>query len=269
MKVNRNLTTHPKFIAYKRELGDPAALEYLIRLWGHCEEQQRGEDWGKVTAEYIEAICNWPGEREKLFTALTRPFCGKPGWISIKSGGKVIISNWNEQNIGLVANWLRNPGGKKKNGSPKGNPPETPRGSRGQAPGNPIREDLTGEEGSGKKARAHIDFPEVEIPSLEEVLDFCRRSKGTPQEVSEETGRAFWQHYEKTALPPWTDNGSKHFQWRGKLVTWARKDLESGGAKKSPADEKNRAQLEAELDIERDPAKRQALKDQLKKLGGA
>ena len=104
MNVHPALTRHPKFVAFKRALGDAQALEYLLNIWGHCQEKKRGEDWGKVSLDYVEAIAGWSGEAGKLWTALTMPFCGKNGWIHNKNG-KVIVTAWNEHNGMLLKCW--------------------------------------------------------------------------------------------------------------------------------------------------------------------
>lgn len=279
MNVHTNLTTHPKFLLFKRELGDPAALEYLLRLWGQCQLNMRGENWGKVSSEYLETTLGWFGEAGRLFAALSRPYCGKPGWIKISSQGGMTVTNWEEHNHTLVNNWRRNPTGMKKTalptGTPTGTPTGRPRARRGLPAGEPhlIGVELSRVEVSGVPERAPVlpdgkpdgegdgrHFAEAAIPSLAEVLAFCAGPAGIP----EKTGRAFFHHYEKTAHPAWTDQAGKRFQWPGKLTAWHARDREKGGAQK-PEGEKTREGLEALLEAETDPGRRAALKAELKK----
>lgn len=126
--------------------------------------------------------------------------------------------------------------------------------------------DRTGLDGSGDSERARGsggDFPEANIPTLAEVLAYC--SKAIPEAIPEETGRAFFHHYEKIRHPAWTDDGDKRFQWEGKLGSWHRKDLEKKRGGQKPAGEKTAEQLEALLAAETDPVKRAELKAELKK----
>ena len=115
MIVEATVLEHPKFLLLRREVGD-CALEFLVRLWGHCQKEQRGEDWGKVGADYVEAIAQWNGEAGKLYRSLLRPVKnGGVGWIEERRG-KVIVHDWNLVNAKLVANWVNGA----KGGRPKG-----------------------------------------------------------------------------------------------------------------------------------------------------
>lgn len=281
MIVQPNLTTHPKFLMFKQALGDPCALEYLLRLWGHCQVMKRGGEWGKVTADYVEAVCIWSGSPGKLFEAFCREFCGKPGWIKANGQGKITITGWNEHNAKLVSDWTNGSKGGRPRKQPTPNPSGTHGLTQGAKPkthrkpmGDPIGLDRTGLDGSGvRNARAasagdlgdlnQAHFAEAQIPALEEVLAYC--AAAIPAPIPAETGRAFFEHYEKTRHPKWTDDGEKRFQWRGKLDAWHRRDLERGRGLQKPAGEKTREQLEALLGVETDPARRQELKQQLKK----
>lgn len=277
MIVQPNLTTHPKFLMFKRELGTADALEYLLRLWGHCQVMQRGGEWGAVNADYVEAVCIWSGLKGKLFEALCAPFCGKPGWVKVNAHGKVTIVGWNEHNLKLVSDWHNG----RKGGRPKkakgSNPSEThglTQGAKGKTHrkpmGTPIGLDRIGEDGSGVPERARgsgeADFPEAEIPSLEAVLAYCGVTTPTRGVIPEETGRAFWEHFERSRYPRWTDKNGNHFQWRGRLDTWHRGDVEKNrpGQKTGPV-EKTREQLEALLEAETDPGRRAELKAEIKK----
>lgn len=120
MNVHPGLTEHAKFRLLKtglRGIGAPEelAMEVLIRLWGHCQTMQRGENWGRVTAEYVEAVCCWSGKPGALFDLLAKDFCGQEGWIRVQRG-QVIICGWEEHNKSLLNRWYAGP----KGGRPKG-----------------------------------------------------------------------------------------------------------------------------------------------------
>ena len=104
MVVQPDLLDHPKFLAFKKWIGGLAA-EYLIRLWGHCQELRKGENWGKADSDYVETVCDWKGEPGKLFAALEKQCCGKPGWIHRNEQGDLIVTNWEKHNKYLIKNW--------------------------------------------------------------------------------------------------------------------------------------------------------------------
>ncbi len=117
MRVEPELPMHPKFMRLKRIVGD-AALEYLVRLWAHCQGNQRGEHWPGADADYVEMICGWDGEPGVLFKGLTE--CGKPGFVEVEKSGRR-IHDWEEMNSQTVANWRKNPNGRKGKNQPRTN----------------------------------------------------------------------------------------------------------------------------------------------------
>ncbi len=288
MIVEPSLTTHPKFQMFKRALGDPQALEYLLRLWGHCQLMRRGENWGKMNADYIEAVCAWSGEQGKLFKALSSEFCGKPGWIKVSAKGEVIIVGWEEHNRHLVTLWDNASYGK-RGGRPAKKPIGNPMGYEKKPIGSekithrPPRLDRIGEDRSECTEHPPVrpsdgEIPEgetagkpsahfAEIPSLAEVLAFANG----PAAIPEKSARKFFEHYEKTAAPPWTDANGRRFQWQGKLASWATRDREvlaHGHQPEGTPTDKTLEQLEAELAAETDSAKRQAIRAEIKKARG-
>lgn len=142
MRIEPELPDHPKFLRFKKIVGE-GAMEYLIRLFGHCQNNQRGEFWAGADADYVEMICRWDREPGVLSQALTQ--CGKPGFLELTHDG-VIVHDWNEMNSQAVANWRKNPrgrGAKKQsgtNGEPTANP-VLPLGQNGGA--NPTRQEPT------------------------------------------------------------------------------------------------------------------------------
>ena len=109
MRVEPELLGHPKFLRLKRIVGD-GAMEYLVKLWGHCQGNQRGEFWPGADAGYVEMVCGWDGEMGVLYRALVE--CGRPGFIRVESEG-LRIHDWDEMNPQFVKNWHRNPLGRK------------------------------------------------------------------------------------------------------------------------------------------------------------
>ena len=125
MRVEPELPINPKYRRLKTAVGD-VAMECLITIWAHCQQNQRGEFWQGADAAYVEMICNWTGNHGELFRALVE--CGhhKAGFIIPEEGG-LRIHEWEEMNCQMVGNWRRNPSGRKT-------PTATPTGSpTGQA----------------------------------------------------------------------------------------------------------------------------------------
>lgn len=113
MNVELELLTHPKYRALRRRVG-PEALEYLLRLWGHCATNKRGQDWPNADSAYVEDVCDWTGTPGELFKHLV-----EIRFVDAAPRG-LVIHDWNEQNSFTVANWNRNPHG--RNGRPTAQP---------------------------------------------------------------------------------------------------------------------------------------------------
>ena len=110
MNVELELLTHPKYRRLRKAVG-PEAVEYLLRLWGHCGTNKRGERWPGADAFYVECVCDWQGTAGSLYTALL-----EARFIDVVNGC-VVVHDWEDQNSFTVANWARNPngrGGKKR-----------------------------------------------------------------------------------------------------------------------------------------------------------
>lgn len=104
MVIKPTLLQHPKFMALERAVGGNA-LKYLVRLWGHCESEQRGSAWANAGAAYVEAVCQWEGPGGNLFEALLTPVTKNgAGWIELNDTG-LVIHDWEEFNATLVAAW--------------------------------------------------------------------------------------------------------------------------------------------------------------------
>jgi hypothetical protein len=120
MNVTPELVNHPRFLGLKaalRECGQEGqALEFLVRLWGHCQVGQRGENWGKKEPLYVEMVCLWGGEPGKLFKILTQDYMGEGPWVRVDKRGVVTVMNWAKHNAKLVTAW--------RNGVYGGRPPK-------------------------------------------------------------------------------------------------------------------------------------------------
>jgi len=100
MIIEADITNHPKFVRLKSLVGD-IALEYLVRLWGHCQQSKRGQFWPGATSDYVEVVCTGRSQRGKIFKALLD--CR---WVHERENG-VEIHEWNKYNASLVARWNR------------------------------------------------------------------------------------------------------------------------------------------------------------------
>lgn len=118
MKVVSNMLDHPKFLKLKKRVGNVAA-ECLLRIWGHCETNQKGELWSGADGEYVEIVAKFDGISGDLFNALVE--CG---WVE-KRRGAVLIHDWNATNSRAVTNWSLGNIPKKSRGKNNGKPTES------------------------------------------------------------------------------------------------------------------------------------------------
>lgn len=195
MIIEPNLERNQKFRALRRAVGKDA-LYFLMRVWAHCQEDQRGAHWGKVDSKYIEAVCDWSGTPGKLYELLTTSIVGgKKPFIEVR-GGRVVVHEWDKRNQSLINSWKNgNKGGRPRvtNGEPTANP----RVTHGQPTANPIREDKSREEDNTPMAR----FREIEVPGWDE----------------------FWAFADMQGLPEWRAKREFGYQqgrtWRG-ITNW-------------------------------------------------
>lgn len=115
MNVEPELLDHPKFLRLEKRVG-AGALKVLLRLWGHCAANKRGERWPLADAEYIECVARWSGLPGELYAALV-----EIGWVEVTSEG-LVIHDWEQNNSFTVLNWSRNPNGRKGNKDKQANP---------------------------------------------------------------------------------------------------------------------------------------------------
>ena len=100
MIVEPDLTNHPKFIQLKSQVGD-VAMEFLVRLWTHCQQNRRSQFWRGANSDYVEVVCTGRGERGRVFAALRD--CR---WIHERPDG-IEVHDWDKHNASLIARWKR------------------------------------------------------------------------------------------------------------------------------------------------------------------
>lgn len=208
MIVKPTLQDHPKFLRLHRKLG-PDALYVLLRMWAHCETDQKGERWRGADPEYIEAVCRWSGDAGRAFAALLE--CE---FVAVVEGG-LIIRNWKKYNQTLVNSWDNGRSGgrpRKTHGKPMGNPrvsgmhssgnprvspsatSQNPPVTHGEPVGPPRREEKSREEKNGEEypqtptsgpAKSDPVNGEVGWPTREQWVAACER-QGVPEHVAQE-----------------------------------------------------------------------------------
>jgi len=221
VNVHPSIHTHPKFIALQGAVGI-GAMHYLTKLWGFCQSAQRGERIGKLSPQFIEALCCWSGEPGKLFLALTAKLTDKgAGWLVVEKGGEYVVHDWNAENYGLVSNWKNGASTKRKHSSGngkatpeqrQGRAPAVPKQSQGDATALPRPLDRIGSDGSGSdgSGSGNTRAPMYPPPALAQVLEHARKSGWTYS--VEEITRAF-QSFEVAKV----EDGS--WFWGKKYVT--------------------------------------------------
>lgn len=130
MIVQPNFLDHWKTRLLVSELGgDEFAPFYVLRLWGHCQEQKTSR-FPKLSAPSLAAICRAKTSAEQLWLAMQNS-----GFIRVKNG-VVVVHQWDEYNAGLLTSWENG----RKGGRPK-KPTGNPRDTRGQPEANPLKTD--------------------------------------------------------------------------------------------------------------------------------
>lgn len=98
MRVERELLHHPRFIKLKMVSGNPAALEWLIALWGYCQKQ-RASRFEDMSPDSLADACGAIIEGEKLLTFLVN--CR---WVKVE-GKTLVVRKWEHWNAGLIQRW--------------------------------------------------------------------------------------------------------------------------------------------------------------------
>jgi uncharacterized lipoprotein NlpE involved in copper resistance len=284
VNVEPGLLSHPKFQAFKRKVGALAA-EYLLRLWQHCQLVKKGGNWGKVTPEYVEAVCEYRGKRGKLFDALLNPLDGSEdgvGWVELRPSGDVVVHDWDRVNARLITSWENGKtGGRSKSLSrnlgtePMGNPRVTdglPMGNPRVTHGSTYRGDKE-DKGDGGDERDTL-------PSLDQVSELEATIPTVEQMAAELATAAVPYEYLRKRHEYLTENGRwlvkdglgrvRLINWKRKILSWWLEDQEKRGAnkqalealRKSATREELKEKLEnlkAELQCQPAPARRAAI----------
>lgn len=110
-------------------LDDPCAPQYIIRLWGHCQNR-RSWVFDGMPVQAAKAICRYLGDAEEFEKAMID--CG----FLAREGDALTVVGWDEHNASLIANWSNGARGGRPKGSgkgtrkkPMGKPTENPSGN--------------------------------------------------------------------------------------------------------------------------------------------
>lgn len=208
MNIEAELVDHPKYLLLRKKVG-VLALEYLIRIWGHCASNRRGEHWRGKDAEYLEIVARWTGEPGALLSALV-----EVGFVDQKPTG-LLIHDWESNNSFTVANWTKNLSGrpsKKKPTSATPEPKPVQDGSHGEAMGKPWAPHgdpvcMSDRVNEGVRAPSLSQDSEPLIPTEAEVRAWAL---GSPAAV-----------HPDYAAEKWADTSEKHL-WvvKGELIDW-------------------------------------------------
>ncbi|HVU38053.1 MAG TPA: hypothetical protein VHC95_06940 [Opitutales bacterium] len=136
--LKTSFPNHRKVRALRRITGRDDSVLCLLRLWAYAEDNLRLEF--DLTPDQLEDICEWEGQAGAFFRALEQ--CG---WIDVDPDGRYwSVHAFAEHNGRMVANWTRNPNGRRgTQGEAKENPP----GTQGEATLNPRRSGYIGDRG--------------------------------------------------------------------------------------------------------------------------
>lgn len=173
MIVQPNFLDHWKTRLLQSELGDdPLAPTYVLRLWGHCQEQ-RTHRFNKLSAPALAAICCFKTSPEQLWLAMQTS-----GFIEVKNT-TVEVHEWDKYNSGLITSWANG----RKGGRPR-KPTGNPRVTHGEPGANPGVTDREDREEKKDKEAAKLPFSSPLFTSA--WSDFCQhrveiRKKLTPK----------------------------------------------------------------------------------------
>lgn len=200
MKVEPELMDHPKYLLLRRAVGE-IALECLLRIWGHCESNKRGELWRGASPEYVEAVCRWKKRPGDLFIALERF-----GWVKAE-GNAIRVHDWEKSNWRAVSNWEL---GSRPKAKAQAN--DKPRLSQGPSPLNEGMSEGVSEAGSLS--------PEVAVPGPED----CRKwavAAGVDQDWAER------KRVHTEGMHGWERNG-RLIDWGKLWKVWYHEDVRGG-----------------------------------------
>lgn len=134
---------HWKTRLFVDAMGHEHAVNYILRLWFHCQQRKTIEFEG-MTPQILKAICRYEGDAQKLFDAITQPGVG----FAERYPNGIRVPKWANLNTKLMANWDNGKtGGRPKitQQEPNDNPPVTQQ----EPTGNPTS-DWGNPQGTGK-----------------------------------------------------------------------------------------------------------------------
>jgi hypothetical protein len=260
VKVDRALLNHPKFRRLHRVVGD-RALMFLVRIWGHCEDQRRGEVWKGADFEYLEMVAEWDGEPNGLAHPLVS--CG---FVDDTKHG-LTIHDWNNHNSLTVRCWNNGDKGGRPHANPKqtvskptGNPTLQPPETHCEPP-NLTYPNLTSVEGGAGGNGAEHHVAGVEIPDDSKVIDWATRwtgdmARGIPARIPEDYVLRWiaWRKDGSTPWPrDWQDDLTRRYRadWVADRHGLKSKSLgiaKTAGAQNSPPVWKQIQQAQADMD---------------------
>lgn len=98
MRVEREILHHPRFVKLKLLSGNPAALEWLIALWGYCQKQRCCRFEG-MTPDNLADACGAIIDGNKLLSFLVD--CR---WVRMEEK-TLVVRKWEHWNAGLIQRW--------------------------------------------------------------------------------------------------------------------------------------------------------------------
>ena len=140
MIVTTDFLDHWKTTLLIQSLNDPAAPQYVIRLWAHCQSSKRWQFEG-ITPDILKAICRFPGDAKAFDTAMLASRFIR------REGNLLSAHNWDLHNSSLISAWTNGAkGGRPPQKAPIEQPPDNPEITHGLPDDNPpgSRYDETG-----------------------------------------------------------------------------------------------------------------------------
>lgn len=98
MRVDRDILHSPKLLKLEAASGNPAAIKWLIALWGYCEKQ-RAWRFDNMSLDCLADACRALIDGEKLLT-----FLRESRFVGIE-GKTLVVRHWEHYNKGLIQRW--------------------------------------------------------------------------------------------------------------------------------------------------------------------
>lgn len=158
MIVKPDAPDHWQTAMLREKLGDDrGTVEYLVRLWGHCERSKRNV-FDNLPSVALKSLCRYPGHANLLESALVAS-----GFLRRDDAGILTVVNWDKHNASLIASW--------ENGRNGGRPPKKPDETHGLPEGTPSRTDKSREDQSRQDSPSGRKKPPTPLPDIPPELD--------------------------------------------------------------------------------------------------